>query len=153
MLAVIHLRDESFQRQVMFRKDGAAIGGAEPDQAPIARLRPVGDQLADQGGAHVTRRDHAGQTFLARQFVVGKARHAVQSGGVAVGADTILGEEERLRADIVPDLYVFQRKHFFAAHSRPMKRWSIWATTSFFWLWTVVRTVTKYIAPLRPVFS
>ena len=112
--------------------------------------------VGDDG--HLSRRGQVCPNSImdARSLVVGKARHP-HSHRARVRAHLVFAEVEILRAERVADLDCFVTSlHFVVRHRgqvRLIMRWSTWATTSWCWFSSVVRTITKTIEPVRPVFS
>src|SRR5580700_1770602 len=145
----IFIGDEPVNRDRVIGLHRHAIGRTHLLQPRVARADPIRHQFRQKAQAHIARQDHPGQTFFLRRFVVGEpTRDIAHTHRPGVRATLILADEQLERAERVPDIDLFE-----TFHVRFMKRWSIWASTSSFWFFSVDRITTNTIVPVRPVFS
>src|SRR5439155_26304532 len=118
-----------------------------PEPAERSHFRPRLDRRGEETHAHVAGRDHPREALGARALVVGEAgRPLVRS--ARVRAHLVLREEDLAPRQVGPLLDPVE-----APAHRCMKRLSTTATISPRWFVIVKRITTKYMLPVRPVFS
>src|SRR5207249_2063491 len=143
--ALVLLRHGPAQTDGAPREHEAAERG--PQAAEHAGAGQGLDERRQEAHAHVPGRYHAGKALPPRPLVVGEAGRPLV-GRPGVGPHLVLGQEELPGGKLAAFLDVVE-----PSRHRCMKRLSTTASISPRWFVMVKPMTTKYMLPVRPVFS